>query len=165
MLECKAMATPMDTNLKLLDDASSELVNMTLYKHIIGSFMYLTNIRLDICFIVNTLSQYLVKHRRVHLIAAKHVMKYLKCMIDLGLYYGRDHDCNLYGYMDSDWVGSVADRKSTSGGCYFLGSAMISWFNKKQSNVFLSIVGAEYIASLSTIWEAIWLWKDDVRII
>ena len=48
--------------------------------------------------VVNTLSQYLVKPRRVHLIVAKHVMRYLKCMIDLGLYYGRDHDYKLYGY-------------------------------------------------------------------
>ena len=62
--------------------------------------MYLMNIRLDICFDVNTLSQYLVKPRRVDLIVAKHVMRYLKCMIDLGLYYGRDHDYNLYGYTD-----------------------------------------------------------------
>ena len=45
MLECKAMATPMDTNLKLLADASSELVDVTLYKQIIGSLMYLTNTR------------------------------------------------------------------------------------------------------------------------
>ena len=48
MLECKSMATPMDTNLKLLVDASSELVNMTLHRQIIGSLMYLTNTQLDI---------------------------------------------------------------------------------------------------------------------
>ena len=87
-----------DTNLKLLSDESSELVDMTQYRPIIRSFMYLTNTRPDICFVVNTLSQYLVKPRQVHLIAAKHVMRYLKGMIDLGLYYGRDHDYKLYGY-------------------------------------------------------------------
>ena len=56
ILDCNAMATPMDTNLKLLSDESSELVDMTQYRHIIGSLMYLTNTRLDICFVVNTLS-------------------------------------------------------------------------------------------------------------
>ena len=56
-------------------------------------------------------------------------MRYLKGTIDLGLYYGRDHDYNLHGYTDSDWVGSVADRKSTSGRCYCLGSVTISWFS------------------------------------
>ena len=56
MLECKAMATPMDTNLKLLVDASLDLVDVTLYRQIIGSSMYLTNTRPDIYFVVNTLS-------------------------------------------------------------------------------------------------------------
>ena len=60
--------------------------------------MYLTNsTRPDICFAVNTLSQYLVKPRQVHLIVAKHVMSYLKGMIDFGLYYDRDHDYELNG--------------------------------------------------------------------
>ena len=77
MLECKSMATPMDSNLKLLVDDSSELVDVTQYRNIIGSLMYLTNTRPDICFAVNTLSQYLVQPRWVHLIAAKHVMRYL----------------------------------------------------------------------------------------
>ena len=96
------MATPMDTNLKLLSDESSELVDVTQYIQIIGSLMYLTNIKSDICFDVNTLSQYLVKPRSVHLMVAKHVMRYLKCTIELGLYYDRDHDYILYGYIDSD---------------------------------------------------------------
>ena len=142
----------MDTNLKLLSDESLELVDMTEYIHNIGSLM---NTREDICFVVNILSQYLVKPRQVHLIAAKHVMRYLKCMIDVGLYYVRDHDYRLYGYMDSYWAGSVADRKSTSGGCYCLGSSIISWFNKKQSSVALSTAEEEYISACSTRCEVI----------
>ena len=65
MLECKAMVTPMDSNLKMLADDSSELVDVTQYRQIIGP---------DICFAVNTLSQYLVQPRQVHLIDTKHVM-------------------------------------------------------------------------------------------
>jgi hypothetical protein len=45
MLECKAMNIPMETNLNLLVDTSLELVNDTLDRQIIGSLMYLTNIR------------------------------------------------------------------------------------------------------------------------
>jgi hypothetical protein len=60
MLECKSMNTPMKTKLNLLIDTLLEMVDVTLYRQIIGSLMYLTNTRLDICFIVNTLSQYLV---------------------------------------------------------------------------------------------------------
>ena len=77
MLECKSMARTMDTVLKLLVNASSELVDVTLYKQIIGSLMYLTNTRLDICFVVDTLSQYLVEPRHVHLVDAKHAIRYL----------------------------------------------------------------------------------------
>ena len=58
MIDCKDMTTPMKTNLKLLNDDTSETVDATLNKQIIGSLMYLTNARLDICFVVNTLSQY-----------------------------------------------------------------------------------------------------------
>ena len=56
MLDCKAMVTPMDTNLKLLSDDPSELVDMTQYRQIIGSLMYMMNTRPNICFAVNTLS-------------------------------------------------------------------------------------------------------------
>ena len=151
------MATPMDSNLKLLADDSLELVDVTHYRQIIGSLMYLTNTRRDICFVVNTLSQYLVQPRRVHLVAAKHVMRYLKGTIDFGIYYDGNHDYRLYGYTDADWAGSVPDRKSTSGGCYSLGSAMISWFSRKQSIVALSTTEAEYIAAFSASCEAIWI--------
>ena len=65
ILECKFMNTPMETKLKLLVYTSSKLVDATLYKQITGSLMYLMNTRPDICFDVNTLSQYLVEPRRV----------------------------------------------------------------------------------------------------
>jgi hypothetical protein len=50
----------------------------------------------------------------VHLVAAKHVMRYLKGTLDYGLCYTRDHDFRLYGYFDSYWAGSPSDRKITS---------------------------------------------------
>ena len=56
MMECKAMTTPMALNLNLLSDASSKTVDATMYHYMIRSLMYLTNMRPDICFAVNTLS-------------------------------------------------------------------------------------------------------------
>jgi hypothetical protein len=88
--------------------------------------MYLTNTMPHICFVVNTLSQYLIEPRCVHLIATKHVMRYLNGTLDFGLSYNRDHDFILIGYIDSNWVGSVYDRKSTPGCCFSLGSSMTS---------------------------------------
>ena len=75
MMDCKAMATPMESNLKLLSDSSSDSVDATMYHQMIGSLMYLMNMRLDIFFAVNKLSQFLTDPRHVHLIAAKHILR------------------------------------------------------------------------------------------
>ena len=75
--------------------------------------MYLTNTRLDICFVVNTLSQYMVELKHVHLVAAKHVMGYLKGTLDCGLRYTTNSEFKLCGYTVSDWAGSVEDKNNT----------------------------------------------------
>jgi hypothetical protein len=159
MLECKSMNTPMEAKLKLLVNTSSNLIDATLYRQIIGSLMYLTNTRPDIYFAMNTLSQFLVEPRRVHLMVAKHVMRYLKGTVDYGLSYDGDRDFTLSGYTDADWAGSVADKKSTSGCCFSLGSAMISWQSRKQSSNSLSTAEAKYIAACFSSCEAIWIQK------
>ena len=79
-MDCKAMATPMASNLKLLSVASSETVDATMYRQMIGSLMYLLNTRPNICFVVNKL-------RHVHQMVAKHVVRYLKGTVDYGLKY------------------------------------------------------------------------------
>ena len=60
------MSTPMITNWKKLHAFETELVDPTLYRQLIGSLMYLVNTRPDICFAVNSLSQFMVEPRRVH---------------------------------------------------------------------------------------------------
>ena len=69
--------------------------------------MYLTNTRPKICFVVNTLSRYMVEPRHVHLIVAKHVMRYLKGTIEYGIKYDVDCEFKLHGYFDSDCVGKI----------------------------------------------------------
>ena len=101
MMDCKAIATPMASNLKLLCDASSESVDATIYRQMIGSLMYLMNTRPDICFAVNTLSQFLMDPRQVHLVATKHILRYLKGIVDYGLRYDANQKVNLQGYVDS----------------------------------------------------------------
>ena len=102
MMDCKAMTTPMESNLKLLNDASSETFDATMYHQMIGFLMYLTNTRPDICFAVNTLSHFLTDPRQVHLVAAKHILRYLKGTIDYGLRYDANQKVNLQGYVDLD---------------------------------------------------------------
>jgi hypothetical protein len=79
------MATPMVTNMKLLSDSYSNLVDPKMYIQFIGSLMYLVNTRPDICFAVNTMSQYMLESRHVHLVAVNHVLRYLHGTIGYGL--------------------------------------------------------------------------------
>ena len=89
------MTTPMALNMKLLSDASSETVDATIYHQMIGSLMYMTNRRTEIFFAVNTLSQFLTDQRHVHLIAAKHILRYLGGIVDYGLKYNANQKINL----------------------------------------------------------------------
>jgi hypothetical protein len=160
------MPTPMVTNLNLLSDTSLDIMDAIIYIQMIGSLMYLMNTRPDICFVVNTLIQYMVEPRSVHLVATKHVMRYLKSKIDYGLRYASDSEIILQGFIDSDWASSVADQKSTYGCCFSVGSTMISWFNRKQTSVALSTAKAKakYIATFSSSNEAVCLQKLLVRL-
>ena len=72
--------------------------------------MYLANMRPDICFAVNTLSQFLTDPRHVHLIAAKHILRHLKGTIDYGLKYDTNHKIDLEVYVDSDWAMPLIGR-------------------------------------------------------
>ena len=76
--------------------------------------------------------------------------------ITYGLRYTSSSGLLLSGYSDSDWVGNAVDRKSTSGYCFSMGSAMISWSNRKQGSIAQSIAEAKYIAASDACKEAIW---------
>jgi hypothetical protein len=119
----------------------------------------LTNIKPDIFFDVNTLSQHLEQPRQVYLAASKHVLRYHKSTLDHGLWNKYDHEFGLYGYSNSDWAGSIPDWKSTSRYCFSLGSSMVSWSSRKQSRVALSMVEAKYVATCAMRREAIWIQK------
>jgi hypothetical protein len=55
----------------------------------------------------------------------------------------------LYGWTDSDYVGDLDDRKSTSGYVFKVGSGVISWSSKKQPIITLSTIEAEFVAAAS----------------
>lgn len=90
-----------------------------------------------------------------HWILAKHVLRYLHGTINLGLKYTAKN-VRLHGYIDADWAGNFADRKSSSGCCFSLGFAMISWMSRRQKSVALSTTEAEYIAASMPSCEAVW---------
>ena len=50
----------------------------------------------------------------------KQIIQYVNGTSDYGLWYSKDSNASLAGYLDADWAGSVDDRKSTSGGYFYL---------------------------------------------
>ncbi|GJT13420.1 putative ribonuclease H-like domain-containing protein [Tanacetum coccineum] len=92
-----------------------------------------------------------------HLIAVKGIFKYLKGKPNLGLWYPRESPFALEAFSDSDYAGANLDRKSTTGGCQFLGRRLISWQCKKQTIVATSTTEAEYVAAANCCGQILWI--------
>ena len=128
----------MSSSTKLSLDSSGVEVSPTLYRSIIGSLLYLTASRSDIAFSARLCAHYQATPKESHLIAVKRIIRYINGTFKYGLWYSKDSNDCLAGYSDADWAGSVDDRKSTSGGCFYLRNNLVSWMSKKQNLVSLS---------------------------
>nr|GEX79691.1 uncharacterized mitochondrial protein AtMg00810-like [Tanacetum cinerariifolium] len=144
--EVKTASIPMETQKPLFKDEDGEEVDVHMYRSMISSLMYLTSLRPDIMFAVCACARYQVNPKVSHLHAVKMVFRYLKGQPKLGLWYPKDSPFDLIAYTDSDYARASLDRKSTTGGCQFLGYRLISWQCKKQNVVANSTTKAEYVA-------------------
>ncbi|GKE60976.1 putative ribonuclease H-like domain-containing protein [Tanacetum coccineum] len=126
--DVKTASTPMETHKPLLKDADGEDIDEHLYRSMIGSLMYLTSSRLDIMFAVCACARFQVNPKSSHLHAVKRIFRYLEGQPKLGLWYPKDSPFDLVAHTDSDYAGASLDRKSTIGGCQFLGCRLISWY-------------------------------------
>nr|GEU87976.1 hypothetical protein [Tanacetum cinerariifolium] len=145
----KSASTPIDTEKPLLKDPDREDVDVHTYRSMIGSLMYLTSSRPDIMFSVCACAHFQVTPKALHLHAVKRIFRYLKGKPHLGLWYPKDSPFDLVAYSESDNPGASLDRKSTTGGCQFLGCRFISWQCKKQTVVATSSTEVEYVAAAS----------------
>src|ERR1044072_8162446 len=116
----------------------------------IGSLLYLTASRPDITFAVGVCARYQAQPKASHLIRVKRIIKYVSGTSDYGILYTHGTSSSLTIYYYADWAGSADDRKITSGGCFFLGRNLISWFSNKQNCVSVSTAKADYIAAGSS---------------
>ena len=156
LLNCSSATTPMATATKLDKDTGAS-VDITNYRGMIGSLLYLTASRPDIMYATCLCARFQADPREPHLTAVKRIFKYLKGTITLGLWYPRDSDFHLIGYSDADFAGCKIDRKSTSGSCQFLGDRLVSWYSKKQKSISTSTAEAEYIAAGSCCAQILWM--------
>nr|GEW40976.1 putative ribonuclease H-like domain-containing protein [Tanacetum cinerariifolium] len=73
-------------------------------------------------FLVSACSWHQVTPTTSNLEAVKKIFKYLKGQSKLGLWYPKESPLVLKAYSNSDYAGANKDRKSTTGGCQFLGA-------------------------------------------
>ncbi|GJW92802.1 putative ribonuclease H-like domain-containing protein [Tanacetum coccineum] len=156
-LKMFSASTPTETNKALIKDEEAENVDVHLYRSMIGSLMYLTASRPDIMFAVCACARFQVTPKTSHLHAVKRIFRYLKGQPKLGLWYPRDSPFDLEAFSDSDYAGASLDRKSTTGGCQFLGKRLISWQCKKQTIVANSTTEAEYVAAANCCGQVLWI--------
>ncbi|KAM6587307.1 hypothetical protein CsatA_009912 [Cannabis sativa] len=157
LANAKSMNTPMSTSIKMDKDESGKNVDITKYRGMIGSLLYLTASRPDILFSVGLCARYQSCPKESHLSAVKRIFRYLIGTMNLGLWYPKNSNFEIVSYSDADFAGCKTDRKSTSGTCHFLGNSLVSWFSKKQNSVALSTTEAEYIAAGSCCAQILWM--------
>jgi hypothetical protein len=122
-----------------------------------GSLLYLTATRPDIQFSVCLCARFQASPRTSHRQAVKRIFWYLCHTPDFGLWYYTSSSLALHGFSDADFSRCRLDRKSTSRTCQFLGSSLVSWCSRKQSNVARSSTEAEYIAAASCCSQLLWI--------
>ena len=125
MEDSKPIGTPMTTGQKLSKNDDSKEVDQTTYRSMIGKLQYVVHTRPDIALAVGMVARFSVHPKE------SHIMRYLKGTQDYGLWYKLGGNMDLKVSTDVDWVGRIDDRKSTSGGAFFLGKRLVSWTSKK----------------------------------
>ena len=88
--------------------------------------------------------------------AVKRILRYLKGTKDYGLWYKLGGTLDLKVFTDANWEKNIDDRKSTSGGAFFLGKILVSWTSKKKNCTSQSIAEAEYVAIAVNYSNIIW---------
>ncbi|GKE32268.1 putative ribonuclease H-like domain-containing protein [Tanacetum coccineum] len=142
---------------KSLCDEFEGLIHKRFQMSSMGSLMYLTASRPDIMFAVYACARFQVTPKTSHIHVVKRIFRYLKRQHKLGLWYPRDSTFDLEAFSDSDYAGASLDRKSTTGGCHFLGRRLISWQRKKQTIVANSTTEAEYVAAANCCRQMLWI--------
>nr|XP_023893257.1 uncharacterized protein LOC112005239 [Quercus suber] len=127
----------MSPNVELAVDLLGKSIDPSLYRSMIGSLLYLTTSRLDISYSVEVCARYQAIPKESHITMVKHIIKYVKSISNFGVWYDKDTNDVLAGYSDADWAGNADDRKSASGGCFYLGNNLVSWMSKKHNSISL----------------------------
>jgi hypothetical protein len=138
MEDSSHVSTPMVVGCKISKDDVSLDVDQRTYRSTISSLLYIMTSRPDIMQAVGMVGRYQSDPKQSHLVAVKRIFKYLKGTMTYGMWYSRNQNFQLTAYSDADWANCVDERKSTSGGSFFLGDLLVAWISKKQGSISLS---------------------------
>ncbi|CAI7775557.1 unnamed protein product [Closterium sp. NIES-54] len=156
-----AQATPLATGHSLSALPSDKSVEPSgPYPELVGCLMYLmTCTRPDLAYPLGFLAHYVApgRHRKVHMDAAKRVLRYLCSTSGMGLVLGGRGDVVLTGHSDASWVDDQAMQRSSQGYTFSLGSGSVSWRSTRSSSVLGSSCEAEIYATAMAAQELRWL--------
>ena len=120
------VCNPIVLRQKIGKDENGAKVDVTLYKQIVGSLMYLTATRLDLMFVVSLASRFMTCPTQQHFTAAKRVLRYLKGTVDYGVFYRKGGVSDLNGLTYSDYVNDIEDSKSISGYVFMMSGGAVA---------------------------------------
>jgi hypothetical protein len=78
MMGCKPISIPLEQNVKLSADEGDLVEDTTMYKHIVGSLIYMTIIRPNLSYAVGVVSQFMQTPQKPHLDVMRRVLRYIK---------------------------------------------------------------------------------------
>jgi hypothetical protein len=122
MDDCKPTPSPFQFGVNLTSICTYLEVDATLYRQLVGSFLYLTHTCLDISFVVGLISWYMQTPHEIHWKTTKRILRYVCGTVQFGIHYNSGGTRLLVGFTNSDWVGDADDWKSTAGYVFSLGS-------------------------------------------
>ena len=148
-MDSKSKSIPMDSNCKLSQEDPWPMVDIRKYRQLVGSLIFLCNIKPDVSFAVDVVSWFSNKLKETHWKVALSVLKYIVGTLNYGIFYKPAID-ELSGYCDSDWAEDSDSKKSVSRYYFSMGSGVVPWTSKKQPIVTLSSTETEYKATCIT---------------
>ncbi|XP_019261036.1 PREDICTED: uncharacterized protein LOC109238990 [Nicotiana attenuata] len=135
MLDAKGVSTLLSTSSVLSLNDGSAPTDAKEYGKDIGALKYLWLTRLDTCFAVNKLAQFMHSSAVKHWQAVKRLLQNLKHTITYGVHFKKSSFLSLTAFSDDDWADNHDDGMSTSAHLIFVGSNPVSWSSKKQRTI------------------------------
>ncbi|XP_074352167.1 secreted RxLR effector protein 161-like [Apium graveolens] len=124
----------------------------------IGALIYLTNnTQPDIVFAVNLLARFSSDPTKRHWDGIKHIFRYLRGTIDLGLFFPNNSRSRLVGYADAGYMSDPHFERSQTGYLFTYCNTVIHWKSTKQTMAATSSNHTELLAIHQASRECIWL--------